>query len=295
MLNLARRIVRTLEMIRFSHSVFALPFALAGVLFACYDFRAGELLVTPTVPQITLIIACCVLARSAAMGFNRYADADIDAANPRTATRHLPTRQLSPMFVLSFSISCALLFVICAFMLNALAGVLSFPALILLFGYSYTKRFTPFTHWVLGLALAVAPAGGYIALRGELSIEVCLLAFAVLCWTAGFDIIYACQDAEHDRHNNLQSFPAVLGVPAALRASQLMYACFLICIISANKIIGISDVLTYSYALVALLLLLMQHLLVKPDSLQATTIAFRINGAVSPLYLLALLIAANAK
>ncbi|MBX7245536.1 MAG: putative 4-hydroxybenzoate polyprenyltransferase, partial [Candidatus Sumerlaeaceae bacterium] len=200
-----------LEMIKFQHTLFALPFALAGAILA-----AGGL---PDARTFLWIIAACVFARTAAMSFNRWADAGLDARNPRTATRAIPAGQLSGGFVLCFALINAALFVWAAAMLNSLAFYLSPVALVVLLGYSYTKRFTWMAHFVLGLALGIAPIGAWIAVRGSLSIEPLLMGLAVLVWTAGFDLIYACQDIEVDSREGLYSIPSRFGAKLALRWS----------------------------------------------------------------------------
>ena len=181
-----RPLLRTLRMIRFEHSVFALPFAFLGALLAAAGWPSGR--------QILWIVVAMVGGRSAAMAFNRIADRRLDAANPRTAARELPTGQLSLGFTWAFTLVSAALLVFAAWQLNPLAFLLSPLVLAVLLLYSYTKRFTALTHWVLGFCLGMAPAGAWIAVRGALDWEVLPLTLAVLCWVAGFDIIYACQD-----------------------------------------------------------------------------------------------------
>src|ERR1700761_5991692 len=203
----------TLEMIKWEHSIFALPFALCGAMLA-----AGGL---PAWSELGWIVVAMVSARSAAMAFNRLADASIDAANPRTATRALPAGVLTPAFVTTFVlISCAI-FVLAASQLNRLALWLSPVALAVVLSYSYAKRFTRWSHLLLGFALGIAPAAAWIAVRGSLDPRILLLTAAVTFWVAGFDVIYACQDYEFDRRYGLHSLPRHLGIPTALWIARL--------------------------------------------------------------------------
>src|SRR3954451_8933924 len=203
-------------MIKWEHSIFALPFALCGAML-----DAGGV---PSVHQLTWIIVAMVAARSAAMAFNRLADVTIDTANPRTRTRALPAGTLTPTFVTSFVLVSCLVFVIAAWQLNRLAFLLSPLALAILLLYSYTKRFTRLSHLVLGFALGIAPAAAWIAIRGSLDLRILFLTAAVTFWTAGFDIIYSCQDYEFDSHSDLFSLPRRLGVAGALNAARALHA-----------------------------------------------------------------------
>ncbi len=198
----------TLEMIKWEHSVFALPFALCGAMLA-----AGGL---PSIHQLIWIVVAMVAARSAAMAFNRWADAAIDAANPRTSTRALPAGHLSPAFVATFVAASSLVFILAASQLNRLALELSPVALAVLLLYSYTKRLTRWSHLVLGFALGIAPSAAWIAVRGSLDPRILLLTAAVTFWVGGFDVLYACQDYEFDRQAGLHSIPRYVGIRAAL-------------------------------------------------------------------------------
>src|SRR5438309_9016649 len=191
-------------MIKWEHSVFALPFALCGAMLAARGL--------PTVHQLAWIIVAMVAARSAAMAFNRLADAAIDAANPRTQTRALPTGTLPDGVVSTFVVVSCAVFVLAAWQLNRLAFALSPVALGILLFYSYTKRFTRWSHVVLGFALGIAPAAAWIAVRGSLDARILLLTAAVTCWVAGFDVLYACQDCEFDKDNGLHSVPQSYGI-----------------------------------------------------------------------------------
>src|SRR6202034_4082727 len=215
-------------MIKWEHSIFALPFALCGAMLAAGGW--------PTAHQVAWIIVAMVAARSAAMAFNRLADASIDAANPRTSARALPAGQLTPVFVTAFTVVSSAIFVVAAAQLNRLALWLSPLALAILLLYSYTKRFTRWSHMVLGFALGIAPAAAWIAVRGSLDPRILLLTAAVTFWVAGFDILYACQDFDFDRHAGLHSIPCHLGIPRALwiaRAFHLIMLLLLIALIPA--------------------------------------------------------------
>src|ERR1700734_423905 len=205
----------TLEMIKWEHSIFALPFALCGAMLA-----AGGI---PPLHQLAWIVVAMIAARSAAMAFNRWADASIDAANPRTATRALPAGHLTPMFVATFVVVSSAIFIFAASQLNRLALLLSPVALAVLLLYSYTKRVTRWSHLVLGFALGIAPAAAWIAVRGSLDPRILLLTAAVTFWVAGFDVLYACQDFQFDRDAGLHSIPRHLGIRNALIIARLFH------------------------------------------------------------------------
>src|SRR5579864_6730879 len=205
----------TLEMIKWEHSIFALPFALCGAMLAAGGF--------PTAHQLTWIIVAMVAARSAAMAFNRLADAAIDASNPRTRTRALPAGQLTPSFVTTFVVVSSAVFIVAASQLNRLSLWLSPVALAVLLLYSYTKRFTRWSHLVLGFALGIAPAAAWIAVRGALDGRILLLTAAVTFWVGGFDVLYACQDFEFDREAGLHSIPRYFGIQGALLVARLFH------------------------------------------------------------------------
>src|SRR6201996_3701263 len=214
-----RNITTTLEMIKWEHSIFALPFALCGAMLA-----AGGL---PPWSKLFWIVLCMVSARSAAMAFNRWADADLDAANPRTAMRAIPAGHLGRSFVGLFTVVMAVVFVAAAAALNRLTLLLSPVALGVLLLYSYTKRITRWSHLVLGLALGIAPAAAWIAVRGSLDARIVVLTAAVLFWVGGFDTLYACQDMEHDRKVGLNSIPEKWGVRAAFWIARAMHVLML--------------------------------------------------------------------
>ena len=266
----------TLEMIKFEHSVFALPFALTGALLAVRGL--------PSWRQILWIIVAMVGARSAAMTFNRIADLKLDALNPRTKSRPLPTGQLSLGFAVGFTILACGALVLAARQLNPLAFKLSPLAIFLLFGYSYTKRFTWLSHIVLGVCLGMAPIAAWIALRGSISASVLLLGAAVTLWTAGFDIIYACQDFEFDHALGLHSIPRRYGIPAALYASAALHALTFMLLVA---VAGMENLgwLAFAGLVVVGALLAYEHTLVKPHDLSRVNAAFfTVNGYVSLLF-----------
>jgi 4-hydroxybenzoate polyprenyltransferase len=274
--NGVARVVAYGRMIRFSHSVFALPFALASVVLAV-EHRLDW-------TQVGWILVAMVGARSAAMGFNRLADQLIDARNPRTAGRELPRGVLSRAEVWGFVFLSAAALVLASWRLNPLCLALSPVALAIVFGYSYTKRFTPFSHLFLGLALGVAPVGAWIAIRGRLDLPPVVLGLAVLAWTAGFDIIYACQDAEFDRREGLQSIPARLGIRGALFASWSLHVLTVALLAGLYFLVAIHPLYLAGVAGVAGLLAYEQSL-VKADDLSRVDAAFfTVNGWVSVAY-----------
>lgn len=276
--SLLGRIRVTLEMIKFEHSVFALPFALTGAMLA----RRG----LPSWRELLWIVVAMVAARSAAMTFNRIADLKIDALNPRTKTRALPAGQLSLGFAIGFTmLSCALL-VLAAWQLNPLAFALSPVAILILLGYSFTKRFTLLSHLILGLCLGMSPAAAWIALRGELSLSVLLLGAAVMFWVAGFDIIYACQDVEFDHTLGLHSIPRRYGIRAALWVSGLLHVGTLALLIAVARMENLGWIAWAGLVAVAALLAY-EHALVKPSDLSRVNAAFfTVNGFISILFFL---------
>jgi 4-hydroxybenzoate polyprenyltransferase len=268
----------TLEMIKFEHSVFALPFALTGAMLA----RRG----VPTWRELLWIVVAMVGARSAAMTFNRIADLKFDALNPRTRARALPAGQISLRFAAGFTvISCGLL-VLAAYQLNPLAFKLSPVAIAILLGYSFTKRFTLLSHLILGLCLGMSPAAAWIALRGDLSVSVLVLGAAVMLWVAGFDIIYACQDTEFDHTLGLHSIPRRYGVRAALWISALLHVGTLALLTAVAWMENLGWIAAGGLLLVAVLLAY-EHSLVKPSDLSRVNAAFfTVNGFISILLFL---------
>ncbi len=264
------------RMIRFSHSAFALPFALTSTALAA---RLSGI----TAAQVLWIIVAMVAARSAAMGFNRLVDHELDAKNPRTAGRELPRGVLSRREVWAFILVSTAVFVLAAGMLNPLCLALSPVALAIVLGYSYTKRITAGSHLVLGLALAVAPVGAWLAVRGQLDAVPIVLGLAVLFWVAGFDTIYACQDVAFDQGEDLHSIPARVGVATALRVARGMHVLAALLLASLYWLTPVHPVYLVGVAAVALLLA-WEHTLVRPDDLSRVMFAFNINGWVSGVY-----------
>jgi len=268
-----RKIATVLEMIKVQHTVFALPFAVVGAVYA----KRG----VPTAWECAWLLAAMVAARSAAMAFNRAVDARFDAENPRTRSRAIPQGRLSPGFALAFAGVMAALFVLSAGMLNPLVFALSPVALIVTLGYSYTKRFTPLCHFVLGLGLALAPAGAWLAVRPEFDNFPLLVSGAVLLWVAGFDILYACEDVDFDRRAGLRSIPASLGIPRALALSAFCHAAVVALLAAAVALHGLGGWFVAGLAAIAVLLA-WEHALVRPDDLRRVNQAFfHVNAAVS--------------
>lgn len=271
------------RMIRFSHTVFALPFALTAAALAA---QHGGI----STSQVLWIVVAMVGARSAAMGFNRLADHAIDARNPRTAGRELPKGVLARGEVWAFVLVSAAALVLAAGMLNPLCLALSPLALLIVFGYSYTKRFTALSHLVLGLALAVAPVGAWLAIRGSFHPVPIVLGLAVLLWVAGFDTIYACQDAEVDRQQGLFSLPARIGVAGALRVARGLHALSAALLASLYWLAPLHPLYLGGAAAVAGLLVY-EHSLVRATDLSRVMQSFNLNGWVSLGYFAATLAA----
>jgi 4-hydroxybenzoate polyprenyltransferase len=266
----------TLEMIKWEHSIFALPFALCGAMLAAGGF--------PSVHQLLWIVVAMVAARSAAMAFNRWADAAIDAANPRTSTRALPAGHLSPAFVVTFVLVSCLVFVLAASQLNRLALLLSPVALGVLLLYSYTKRVTRWSHVVLGFALGIAPAAAWIAVRGSLDPRILLLTAAVTFWVAGFDVLYACQDYEFDQQAGLHSIPRYLGIRGALWVARGFHLVMVGFLVTLLIVFGMGKLAAVGVGVV-ILLLLYEHSLVKANDLSRLNAAFfTMNGVISVLF-----------
>jgi 4-hydroxybenzoate polyprenyltransferase len=265
-------------MIKWEHSIFALPFALCGAMLAASGL--------PNTHQLVWIVIAMVAARSAAMAFNRLADAAIDAANPRTSSRALPAGHLSPAFVGTFVLVSSAIFIGAAAQLNRLALWLSPVALAVLLLYSYTKRFTRFSHLVLGFALGIAPSAAWIAVRGSLDARILLLTAAVTFWVAGFDILYACQDFSFDCDAGLHSIPRYLGIARSLwiaRAFHLIMIFLLIALLPAFSL----GKLAFAGVIAVALLLIYEHSLVKANDLSKLNAAFfTMNGVISVVFVL---------
>jgi 4-hydroxybenzoate polyprenyltransferase len=263
-----------LSLIKFSHTIFAMPFALIGFFLGLRMLKYQQI----------KIILCMVFARSAAMAFNRYLDRDIDAINPRTAIREVPKGIIAPKNALIFTIVNCLLFIITTFFINRICFFLSPVALAVVLGYSYTKRFTPLCHLILGLGLSLAPIGAYLAVTGAFHWIPILFSLAVLFWVSGFDIIYSLQDEEFDKSQQLYSIPVAVGKEKALRISELLHLLSAGCIVAAGKW-GAFGWLYWVGVLVFGSMLIYQHSIVKPHDLRRVNIAFMTaNGVASVVF-----------
>jgi 4-hydroxybenzoate polyprenyltransferase len=267
----------TLEMIKWEHSVFALPFALTAVLLASDG--------TPGWRTLGWILVAMITARSCAMAFNRWADADLDAVNPRTRSRAIPAGLLSRQFVLGFTILMGLGFLIASAELNRLTLVLAPIVLVVLLGYSYMKRVTRWSHLVLGLALGLAPSAAWIAVRGSLDPRIVVLTLAVTLWVGGFDVLYACQDCEHDRSAGLHSIPQALGIATAFWVARLMHLAMLCLLVWFGYLFSFGLAGWLGVA-AAGLLLAYEHAIVSPRDLRRLNAAFfTMNGVIATVFL----------
>lgn len=289
-----------LSLIKFSHTIFAMPFALIGFFLGImryhqlykgdsfigympYEGSAGSFFADKWYLLI-LVILCMIFARSAAMAFNRYLDRNFDAKNPRTAIREIPAGILKANSVLFFTIINCILFITCTFFINRICFYLSPVALAVVLGYSYTKRFTPLCHLVLGLGLSLAPIGAYLAVTGRFDLLPLLFSFAVIFWVSGFDIIYALQDEEFDKSNELYSIPSWLGKKKALQVSTILHLLSAICVIVAGFLAGFGW-LYWTGVIVFCGMLVYQHSIVKPDNLSRVNLAFMTaNGIASVVF-----------
>lgn len=292
-----------LSLIKFSHTIFAMPFAMIGFFlgvmkgFRLYKgdffvgyipiyFEEGSFLKYISLKWyiLALVILCMVLARSAAMAFNRYLDRSFDAKNPRTAIREIPAGLLKANSVLLFTIINSLLFIACTFFINRICFYLSPVALAVVLGYSYTKRFTPLCHLVLGLGLSLAPIGAYLSVTGRFDILPVLFSFAVIFWVSGFDIIYSLQDEEFDKTEGLYSMPSWLGKGKALKVSEMLHLLSAACVIGAG-FLGSFGWLYWIGVAVFCCILIYQHRLVKPNDLRRVNLAFMTaNGIASVVF-----------
>ena len=274
--SLWKSTVATLEMIKWELSVFALPFALTGAVLASGGW--------PSLRVLGWIVVCMVAARSAAMAFNRLVDARLDAANPRTAMRALPAGALSSGFVGGFVVASVVLFALGAAMLNPLTLKLAPVALAVVLVYSYMKRVTRWSHLVLGLALGIAPSAAWIAVRGTLDARIVVLTLAVLLWVGGFDVLYACQDFEHDREVGLNSVPQAFGVKTAFWIARGMHVGMLLTLCWLIVLFGLGKLAVLGVVLVALLLLY-EHLIISPHDMRRMNAAFfTLNGVISVVF-----------
>ncbi|MDE3254098.1 MAG: putative 4-hydroxybenzoate polyprenyltransferase [Bacteroidota bacterium] len=284
-----------LSLVKFSHTIFALPFALIGFSLGTHRFLLDKNgLVDSTffssissssvagllTWKLIWVLVCMVTARSAAMAFNRYLDRSFDARNPRTAIREIPAGIISPNSALRFVILNCLLFIVATWMINPLCFYLSPVALFVILFYSYTKRFTPLCHLVLGLGLSLAPIGSYLAVTGAFALLPILFSFAVIFWVSGFDIIYALQDVEFDQHNDLFSIPAVLGKEKALKVSEILHFFSSVCVVAAG-VYGHFHFLYWVGIVVFMGMLYYQHSLVKPNDLSKVNIAFMTSNGIA--------------
>jgi 4-hydroxybenzoate polyprenyltransferase len=295
-----------LSLVKFSHTIFAMPFALIGFTLGVssiidlkeFSFpqhstdevwgdlakQAGKDIAAYFLKLLGLVILCMVFARSAAMAFNRYLDRKFDEKNPRTAIREIPKGIISANSALLFTIVCCAAFVVCCYLINTTVLYLAPIALFVILFYSYTKRFTPLCHLVLGLGLALAPIGAYLAVTGKFDLLPILFALTVLFWVSGFDIIYALQDEEFDRQNKLYSIPAALGKTKALRFSELLHLLSAGCVVYAG-IYGKFSWLYWIGVLVFGSMLIYQHSIVKPNDLRRVNLAFMTaNGIASVVF-----------
>lgn len=271
--SLLKKITSIFDLIKFSHTLFSFPFAVMSAFLA-----AGGL---PGLKQLLLILAALVTARSAAMSFNRLVDTSYDIHNPRTAYRVELQKKIGRGSVWVFTILCVMFFLTCAWLLNQLAFSMAPLAIFIIFGYSYTKRFTHFSHFVLGLALGLSPIGAWVGIQGTLTTTPFLLAFAVVLWTAGFDIIYACQDLEHDIKSGLHSIPKKLGIKGALILSAVLHLFMVGVLLAVSLYTELGMMYTIGVGIVAALLVY-EHALVRPKDLsKINTAFFTVNGIIS--------------
>ena len=277
-MGLRSRVSTYLSFVRFSHSVFALPFALTGALLAAREHPV-------TWRSVLWIVVAMVAARSAAMGFNRLVDARYDAGNPRTAMREIPRGVMSSTEAIAFVAVWAAVFVLASWQLSALCGVLAPVALAIVFWYSLAKRFTNYTQAFLGLAMAVAPVGGWLAAGGRGGLEPWLLGAAIGLWVGGFDVLYACQDLACDREQGLRSIPVRFGVERSLLISRVMHIGAVLCMAALALVVPLGPIYLAGVALVAALLVYEQSL-VRADDLSQVKRAFDLNGYVGILYFL---------
>jgi 4-hydroxybenzoate polyprenyltransferase len=288
-----------LSLIKFSHTIFAMPFALIGFFLGLWTMKRSigwgwditakvwwqEILI-----KFVLVILCMIFARSAAMAFNRYLDRNFDAKNPRTAIREIPSGVIAANNALVFTVISSFLFVITCYFINRICFFLSPVALLVVLGYSYTKRFTPLCHLILGLGLSLAPIGAYIAVTAHFSLLPVLFSLAVIFWVSGFDIIYALQDEEFDKSQKLYSMPAWLGKPKALRISELLHVLSAICIIAA-AILGKFGWLYWVGVVIFSGMLIYQHSIVQPNNLKKVNLAFMTANGIASVVFAAFVIA----
>jgi len=279
MITILKSLKNYFSLVKFSHTVFAMPFALIG-----FSLAVSKPEFDLSIRLLLLVILCMILARNAAMGFNRLADRNFDSRNQRTNKREIPSGIISPRAATMFVVINALLFIITTGFINRLTLYLSPIALMVIFGYSLTKRFTSLCHFVLGLGLSLAPIGAYISVTGKFDLLPLIYSFIVLTWVSGFDIIYALQDDEFDRSNLLHSLPSSTGRKKALMISIFVHAVTFLLVLTAG-VYGQSGILFWVGAIVFTLLLIYQHSIVRPDDLSRVTLAFgTTNGMASLIF-----------
>ena len=294
------RIKNYLSLIKFSHTIFAMPFAMIGFFLGQLKGPAigqrnlniatgwysgiGEDFLTGFAGKLVLVVICMILARSAAMAFNRWLDRSFDAKNPRTAIREIPAGIVSANSALAFTVIAALLFILTTYLINPLCFFLSPVALLVVLGYSYTKRFTPLCHLVLGIGLSLAPIGAYLAVTGAFAFLPILFSFAVIFWVSGFDIIYALQDEEFDKSQQLYSIPSWIGKSKALNVSVFLHMLSALCVVWAGLYGGFGW--WYWTGLIIFMgMLIYQHSIVKPHDLSKVNLAFMTaNGIASVVF-----------
>ncbi len=281
MMTLHRYITNYSSLVKISHTIFSLPFAMIGFFLAWHETAAPF-----SIKTLIVILLCVFFARNAAMGFNRYADREFDKRNPRTANREIPGKVITPSSALVFVILNALLFIAATWFLNPICFYLSPVALIVILGYSLTKRVTALSHLVLGLGLSLAPIGAYLALTGHFDLLPILFSLVVIFWVSGFDILYALQDTEFDRDQKLRSIPAAIGKPGALLISALLHLIAIILVFTAG-FTGKSGWLYFAGGTVFSLILVYEHLIVRPGDFSKVNLAFAtLNGMASVVFAL---------
>jgi 4-hydroxybenzoate polyprenyltransferase len=280
--NILQKLYSILRLIKFSHTIFSLPFAVMSAFIAANG--------SPSLSQILLIIGALIVARSCAMSFNRLVDAKYDISNPRTDYRISLQNLIGRPNLWIFTVLCAILFIIFAAGLNLLSLLLSPVALLIIFGYSYTKRFSNLSHFALGLALAFSPIGAWIGVKGEIALAPFILAFAVLLWTAGFDVIYSCQDLQHDIKAGLYSIPKKMGLKNSLRLSSILHFLMVIVLIIFMYFTNLG-IIYFGGVCFVCIMLFYEHSLIKPHDLSKVNMAFfTVNGLISILLMIVTLV-----
>ena len=280
--NILQKLYSILRLIKFSHTIFSLPFAVMSAFIAANG--------SPSLSQILLIIGALIMARSCAMSFNRLVDAKYDISNPRTDYRIGLQDLIGRPNLWIFTVFCAILFIVFAAGLNLLSLLLSPVALLIIFGYSYTKRFSNLSHFALGLALAFSPIGAWIGVKGEIALAPFILAFAVLLWTAGFDVIYSCQDLQHDIKAGLYSIPKKMGLKNSLRLSSILHFLMVIVLIIFMYFTNLG-IIYFGGVCFVCIMLFYEHSLIKPHDLSKVNMAFfTVNGLISILLLIVTLV-----